>query len=56
MDVRYEKRIPNTISETQWQWLENVLEKYGEENDLILIGSGTQFMLNNRIVNAEHWN
>ncbi len=55
MDVRYEKRSPNTISESQWIWLENVLKSHGEESDLILIGSGTQFMMNNRIVNAEHW-
>jgi uncharacterized membrane protein YkvA (DUF1232 family) len=36
-------------------WLENVLAKHGLEDDLIVIGSGIQFLMSNRIVNAEHW-
>jgi len=32
-----------------------VIKNYGQEDDLILIGSGIQFLMNNRIVNAEHW-
>ena len=55
MDVRYEKRSPHTIGESQWKWLENILFKHGDDHDVIMIGSGTQFMMNNRIVNAEHW-
>ena len=56
MDVRYEQTKESTIiSETQWAWLENVLAKYGVEDDLIVIGSGIQFLMSNRIVNAEHW-
>jgi hypothetical protein len=41
MDVRYERRLGNTISETQWKWLENILLTFGDKEDLILIGSGT---------------
>ena len=55
MDVRYEQTKESTISETQWAWLENVLAKYGVKDDLIVIGSGIQFLMSNRIVNAEHW-
>ena len=36
-------------------WLENVLAKHGLEDDLIVIGSGIQFLMSNRIVGAEHW-
>jgi hypothetical protein len=55
MDVRYEQTKESTISETQWAWLENVLAKHGLEDDLIVIGSGIQFLMSNRIVNVEHW-
>jgi hypothetical protein len=40
MDVRYERGKNFTISEHQWQWLENVIKSFGKEDDLILIGSG----------------
>lgn len=53
--MRYENdpKLDSIISETQWSWLEDEIKV--SEDDLVLIGSGVQFMLNNRLVNAEHW-
>lgn len=30
LDVRYEKTKLDTLSERQWKWIDNVLEKYGD--------------------------
>ena len=54
LDVRFEKSyITGILGSAQWRWLENVLQH--SDDDLILIGSGIQFLMNNRLFNAEHW-
>lgn len=41
------------MDETQWEWLEDIFKNTND--NVYLIGSGIQIMMNNRIVNAERW-
>lgn len=54
LDVRYNREDDlRTISESQFTWLESVLNE--QKDDIVLVGSGIQFLMDNRLFHAEHW-
>jgi phosphodiesterase/alkaline phosphatase D-like protein len=56
-DVRYHKEEDgdeSLLGERQWQWFENVL-KQATNDTWIILGSGIQFLIDNRFLNADHW-
>ncbi|TNV74182.1 hypothetical protein FGO68_gene4652 [Halteria grandinella] len=53
-DVRFHKTDEDTLGEKQWLWFSQVLEANRDAN-VILLGSGTQYMMGNRLFNAEKW-
>ena len=57
IDVRYENdpKSNSILSESQWLWIEETLKEGKGKDDMVLLGSGIQFIMNNRLVNAEHW-
>jgi alkaline phosphatase D len=52
-DVRYENDGSSILGEAQWAWFEREVAEWRPQ--VLLLGSGVQFMLNNRLFNAEHW-